>query len=102
MAFQEVPTAAAKKLPKHPVPVILLARLAVDQAAQRQGLGRLLLVDAMKRCLQLSKELGVHAIEVEAIDGEAKQFYLKYGFAALEDSELHLYLPIATIEKSGW
>jgi GNAT superfamily N-acetyltransferase len=97
VSFQHLPAGAAKKLPKHPVPVILLARLAVDQAAQGQGLGELFVLDALKRCLDLSEKLGAHAIEVDALDATAKEFYLKYGFVSLQDNELHLYLPMGTV-----
>lgn len=97
VSFQNVPSRAAKKLPKHPVPVILLARLAVDQTVRGQGLGRVLLLDALTRSLELSANLGIHAVEVDAIDEEARQYYHKYGFVALEDSPLHMYLSIASI-----
>ncbi len=100
VSFQHLPSKAAKKLPRHPAPVALLARLAVDQAAQGRGLGKLLLLDALKRCLDLSGQLGIHAVEVDAIDQEAKAFYEKFGFVALGDNELHLYLPLATIEAA--
>jgi GNAT superfamily N-acetyltransferase len=95
--FQDLPAPAARKLPKHPVPVILLARLAVDQGVQGQGLGEALLFDALRRCLEISEGLGSHAVEVDAIDDAAKAFYRKYGFVSLQDSERHLYLPVATI-----
>jgi GNAT superfamily N-acetyltransferase len=95
--FENLPPAVAKKLPKHPVPVALLGRLAVDQRAQRQGLGELLMVDALRRCLTLADELGIFAVEVAAADAEAKGFYLEYGFVPLVDDELHLYLPMKTI-----
>jgi GNAT superfamily N-acetyltransferase len=98
ISFQHLPKQLAKKLPKHPVPVILLARLAVDQRLQKQGLGKLLLRDALTRCLDLSTHLGTYAVEVEAIDVPARDFYLKDGFISLEDSPLHLFLPIATIK----
>jgi GNAT superfamily N-acetyltransferase len=97
VAFQNLPEAFARKLPKHPVPVILLARLAVDQAAQGQGLGEILLFDALRRCLGLTDALGIHAVEVDAIDQQARAFYAKYGFVPLVDSELHLFLPVSTI-----
>jgi GNAT superfamily N-acetyltransferase len=99
--FEHVPEKLAKKLPKHPVPTILLARLAVDQSVQKQGLGNLLLKDALGRCLQLSTQLGIHAIEVEAIDAQAKDFYEKHGFIPLNDDPLHLFLPLATIEQAS-
>jgi GNAT superfamily N-acetyltransferase len=98
VAFEHLPTDASRKLPKHPVPVILLARLAVDQSAQGKRLGEGLLLDALQRSLDLSAGLGVHAVEVDALDDEASAFYQKYGFTPLLDDPLHLYLPVATIE----
>lgn len=98
ISYPNLPARAAKKLPKHPVPVALLARLAVDQTVQGRGVGKVLLLDALKRCLDLSTQLGIHAIEVDAIDAEAKAFYEKFGCVALHDNELHLYLPLATVE----
>jgi hypothetical protein len=52
------------------------------------------------RCHELSERLGVHAVEVEAIDDDARRFYEKYGFVALADDGNHLYLPIETIRMS--
>jgi GNAT superfamily N-acetyltransferase len=98
LSFQNLPARAARKLPRHPVPVILLARLAVDQRVQGRGLGKFLLMDALKRCLALSGQVGVHAVEVEAIDEQAREFYEGFGFVPLLDRALHLYLPLATIE----
>jgi ribosomal protein S18 acetylase RimI-like enzyme len=95
---QHLPAKAAKKLPKHPVPVAHLGRLAVDQSAQGRKLGEELLLDALRRCLQLSQALGLFAVEVVALDEQAKGFYLKYGFEPLADDALHLYLPMKTIE----
>jgi GNAT superfamily N-acetyltransferase len=99
--FERVPQKFAKKLPRHSVPVILLARLAVDHSVQQQGLGKLLLQDALTRCLQLSTQLGIHAVEVEAIDSRAKDFYEKHGFISLNDDPLHLFLPLTTIEQAS-
>jgi len=100
VSFQNLPAAGARRLPKHPVPVILLARLAVDLTVQGKGLGEALMIDALKRCLELTETLGVHAVEVDAIDQHAKAFYEKYGFIALLDNELHLRLPTATIRNT--
>jgi predicted N-acetyltransferase YhbS len=97
VAFETLPTKSAKKLPRHPVPVVLLARLAVDRTAQNQRLGEKLLLDALRRSLELSDRLGIHSVVVDAIDQEAKQFYEKYQFNPLLDSEFHLFLPVATI-----
>lgn len=97
VSFQNLSAPGGKKLPRHPVPVALLARLAVDRTVQGQGLGRLLLMDALHRCLVLSADMGIFAVEVQAIDDTAKSFYEKYGFVGLLDDALHLYLPIATV-----
>jgi len=99
VAFENLPEAAARKLPQHPVPVVLLGRLAIDQSAQGLGLGERLLLDALRRSLDLASQLGIHAVEVDALDESAKVFYQKYGFVPLRDNPLHLYLPIATIEQ---
>lgn len=96
--FQHLPLQVARKLPKHPVPVVLLARLAVDQTVQGLGLGRLLLTDALRRCLDLSREVGIYAVEVQAIDAEAKRYYERFGFVPLQDEAMHLHLPLKTIE----
>jgi GNAT superfamily N-acetyltransferase len=98
--FQNVPKNAARKLPRHPLPVVLLGRLAVDQSVQGQGLGEFLLMDALERCVEISEHIGIHAVEVHAIDDQAKRFYEKYGFVPLLDSQSHLYLPIATIRQA--
>lgn len=99
VAFERMPEEAARKLPKHPVPVVLLARLAVDQTAQGQRLGEGLLLDALQRTLDLAAGLGIHAVEVDAIDDTAAAFYRKYGFVPLLDEPLHLYLPLTTVEQ---
>lgn len=99
VAFEHIPTAASRKLPKHPVPVVLLARLAVDQSAQGQKLGEGLLLDALQRVVDLAGGLGIHAVEVDAIDSHAARFYHKYGFTPLLDDPLHLVLPLSTIES---
>jgi GNAT superfamily N-acetyltransferase len=100
VSFEHVPAKAKKKLPKHPIPVALLARLAVDQSMQGKGLGKALLMDALMRVVELEKNIGIHAVEVDAIDTEAEAFYVKYGFAPLQDQPRRLYLPLATIKAT--
>ncbi|CAN5589698.1 GNAT family N-acetyltransferase [soil metagenome] len=98
VAFKHLPSNAAQKLPRHPIPVVLLARLAVDQSSQGKRLGDGLLLDALQRALDLSAGLGIHSVEVDAFDPAAGAFYQKYGFFPLLDDPLHLYLPIPTVE----
>ncbi len=95
VTFDQVP----EKLPKYPIPIVHLGRLAVDLKSQGKALGELLLIDALKRVTQASEQLGIYAVEVRALNENARRFYLKYGFAPLLDDELHLYLSIKTIRK---
>lgn len=95
VAFDLVP----ESVPRHPVPVVLLARLAVDRNAYGQGIGQLLLLDAMRRTLAVADQLGIYALAVEAIDEQARSFYKKHDFKELTDDALHLYLPLKLIRK---
>jgi GNAT superfamily N-acetyltransferase len=89
----------AKGLPQIDIPVVLLARLAVDRSDQGQGLGELLLVDALRRAQHIGDQVGVRAVEVDAIDELARTFYAKYGFVQLLDDPNHLFLPMQVIRK---
>ncbi len=89
--FDNLPVA---NLPRYPVPTVNLAKLAIDKSAQGRGLGSALLFDALERTAKIAEDLGVFAVEVKALDDAAKKFYLKYGFAAMLDDPMHLYLPI--------
>ncbi len=62
-------------------------------------MGRELLVNALRRIVRASKEIGIYAVRVDAIDDKAKQFYLKYEFIPFEDSPLSLFLPLKTIKQ---
>ena len=77
---------------------MVLGRLAVDVTAQGQKLGAALLKDALLRTLAVSRNVGVRAILVHAISGEAKRFYLGYGFQESLIDLMTLLLPIRRIE----
>ncbi len=97
VAFENLPADSAAKLPRHPIPVLHLGRLAVDQQARGQGLGKFLLLDALHRGARLAEQAGMFAVEVYALDEEARQFYLKYDFRSLVDDPQHLYLPMKAV-----
>lgn len=101
VAFANLPEDQRKRLPRYPVPVAHLGRLAVDKTAQGEGLGSFLLIDALRRIQDVADSIGIHAIEVVAIDESAKNFYLKYGFDELEDDPYHLYISLKTVRKLG-
>lgn len=96
---KDLPEADTKRFPRYPVPVIHLARLAVDKASKEQGLGESLLLDALKKALIVSQSAAAFAVEVVAINDGARNFYLKYGFKELVDDRLHLYLPMKTVDE---
>jgi GNAT superfamily N-acetyltransferase len=95
---------AARGMPRHPIPAVLLARLAVDASVQGEGVGAMLLADAMQRTLLVAEETGIRLLLVHAIDEEAKAFYLHFGFEASPSDPLNLQLLIkdirATIETA--
>lgn len=99
ITLTSLPEDLIKKLPKHPAPVARMGRLAVDNSTKGQGLGKLLLVDAMKRILTASELIGVYALLVDAKNDSAKNFYLKYGFISLIDEPMTLFLPLASFPK---
>lgn len=86
--------AAQKKLPRYPIPCFRMGRLACSQVHQGKGLGRILLGLAVERCLQARKQVAAFALLVDAKDEQAARFYVHYGFTALQDAPLSLYLPL--------
>jgi len=88
-----------EKLPRYPIPVAHLGRLAVDRQAKGQGLGKALLADALKRILAVADQMGVYAVEVFALNEAARDFYIKFGFRPLLDDRQHLYMPMSFIRK---
>jgi ribosomal protein S18 acetylase RimI-like enzyme len=96
----DVPPEVAKKLPKYPmVPTTLLGRLAVSTAFRGQRHGETLLMDALYRILQHSREVASAGVVVDAKDGGAISFYRKYGFLELPRVERRLFLPLGTVEE---
>ena len=95
---EHLPIESRKGAPRHPVPVVRLCRLASDIRQRGKGFGELMLVDALRRAELLSTQLGVHAIEVDALGATARAFYVKYGFRSLRDDLNHLYLPVKSLK----
>jgi ribosomal protein S18 acetylase RimI-like enzyme len=93
------PENLSKKLPPsyQDLPTVLLGRLAIDKSLQGQGYGEIMLIDALKRCFDISGSLGTIAIVVDPIDEKAQRFYERYGFIQLPDSE-KMFLPMKTVQ----
>jgi GNAT superfamily N-acetyltransferase len=98
--FATVPDDLKRRMPRYPIPSILLARLATDVTVRGLGLGAALLVDAGRRVARVSEEAGVRFLEVEAIDERARDFYRKHGAMALLDDEHHLVFDIRLFRRA--
>ena len=95
--LNQLPEKLARKLPEHPVPAALIGRLAVSDAAQGQGVGKMLLADAIKRTLVVSDQIAIYAIVVDAINENTKGFYEQFGFIPISDDSPRLFLPLKSI-----
>jgi ribosomal protein S18 acetylase RimI-like enzyme len=98
ISHSELPTEMAKKLPKYPIPAILISRLACDKVTREAQLklGSKLVIHALKQALKAVEIMGVMCVIVDA-KPEAVAFYQKFGFQFLAESENRLYLPMNTI-----
>lgn len=96
----ELPEETVRKLPKYPIlPAILLGRLAVDKKSQGNGIGELLLLDAIKRSLSVSEQIGAASIIVDAKNKKAANFYKRYDFIEFPENHHKLFLPISTVKS---
>jgi predicted N-acetyltransferase YhbS len=86
-------------LAKHSIPIMLLARLAVDLHWQKQGVGAALLKDATLRTLQAADIAGIRALVVHAKDDVARTFYERFDFLLSSSDPLHLFILLKDIRK---
>ena len=89
-----------RRMSNYPIPVMVLARLAVSEKFQRVGLGKGLLKDALLRAVQASEIAGLRAVIAHAKDDQAKSFYLQYGFEESALDEYHLMLALHEVESA--
>ena len=94
-----LPAAMAKKLPKYPIPVFLLAQLAVHHVYHGNGLGKVSLVKALKYLWQVNAHMRAYAIVVDCLSAEAESFYTKYGFEVLceHNGRVRMFIPMKTV-----
>jgi GNAT superfamily N-acetyltransferase len=85
------------RLPKHPMPVLHVARIATEKDFQGRGIASILLGHAADVAIAAAESIGVHALELIAIDRQAYEFYLRRGFLPLKGDTMHLYVPLKTL-----
>jgi GNAT superfamily N-acetyltransferase len=96
---EEAPERLLKGLARHPVPIMLLARLAVDRRWQGHGVGKALLKDAMRRTVQAADIAGIRAFAVHAKDEEARRFYQKFAFIPSPTDPMHLFVLLKDVRR---
>lgn len=87
-------------MPRHPIGVILLARLGVDRSVQGRGVGSWLLADAMRRSVAAAERVGIRALVVHAIDERARAFYSKHGPSSSSTDPQHLMILVKDIRAA--
>jgi GNAT superfamily N-acetyltransferase len=97
----DAPERVVKGMPRHPIPVLVLARLAVHIKAQGRGLGAALLLDALGRALQVADVVGIRALVVHAKDEQAIAFYRHFGFMPSPTDPRHLFMLIKDIRLAA-
>jgi len=95
--YCDAPERLQKGLARHPVPVMLLARLAVDRQWQKKGVGRALLRDAVLRTVQAADIAGIRALAVHAKDEQARQYYEQFDFVPSAADPFHLLVLLKDI-----
>lgn len=98
---ETLPPSQAKKLPHYPVPVFLIAQLAVDSKYQLRGLGKVTLIKALEKLWLVNAEMRAYAVIVDCLNAEARLFYEKFGFDYLceHNGRDRLFLSMGTVAK---
>ena len=99
IGFAELPKKFSRQLPRYPVPAALIGELATDLSVQGKGLGARLLIDALQRIVRAAGEIGIKVLLVDALSGDARAFYEKFGFIPFPDQKMTLFIPMETIRQ---
>jgi GNAT superfamily N-acetyltransferase len=99
VAHEQTPERVKKGLARHPIPVMILARLAIDQNVQGKGLGQGLLKDALERTIRAAEIGGLRAMLVHAKDDAARVFYQHFNFELSPTDPYHLFMLIKDLKR---
>ena len=97
---EDTPKRYARGMPRHPIPTILIARLAVDRCYQRQRLGSRLLAEALRLAVAASDTAAARLVVVDAIDDQAAAFYRRWGFIDVPENPHRLFRKISDIRRT--
>ncbi len=95
----DLPEEFRRRLPRYPVPVVLLGRLPVAESHQSKGLGSILVADSLQRIARASQVMAVYAVVVDALNHRVAEFYRQFGFIPLPSQPLKLFLPMDAVTK---
>lgn len=98
---KKLPEALARKLPHYPVPVFLLAQMAVHSKYHNRGLGKITLIKALEYLWDINSRMRAYAVIVDSLNDKVEQFYLKYGFEVLyvHERRTRLFMPMKTVAQ---
>jgi GNAT superfamily N-acetyltransferase len=100
IGFDLVDAVLTKRLPRYPLPCVVVGRFAVDETVQGQGIGKLLLAHALKQVSKVAQIIGVNFVVIHAKDKKAMEFYQRFGFISLTTDPLTLIFPVNEIPNS--
>ena len=95
----DLPAKHAKKYPSK-IPAAKLGRLAVSKNVQRQGLGQVMMIDAIQKTLRVAQNIGIIGFFVDAKDSKAEMYYKQFGFISMPNNSLQLFFPISTLQQN--
>lgn len=96
---ETLPAPIKRKLPYYPIPVLLIAQMAVHSNCQRQGLGKITLIKALEHICDINDHMKSHAVIVDCLNSDIEKFYSQYNFEVLYRNEgrARMYLPMKTV-----
>jgi len=97
----DLPKNLSKKLPHYPIPVFLLAQMAVDEKYKNQGLGKITLIKILEYFCEVNEYMPAYAVIIDCINEKIINFYSQYGFKQLDvnNERTRMYLPMKTIQE---
>ena len=95
--IDDLPEKSRKGLPRYPVPVALPGRLAVAESYQGNGVGSILLADALERIVKVGQVMAIFAVTVDALNDRVAEFYQRRDFTPMPDRPLKLFLAMDSI-----